>query len=398
VISNNRNEERKKMNSKITTSVLAIVSLVIISLINLNAQTATVPASSGGGGGGGSAPAAPTVVQPAVPVPDDFAPTLPITSQAVLLAEAVKTVKKVSASVYGNGLVYGAAGTKTSVEMPYTPAVADQPDFREMAVLVNTVDFTFDIRNPKDYINVNVGLRTQNGRSVFEGYATFKPTVTAKGEYTVPSPIRVELVPNGMQLLDIPGAQWAEVSLPGLNGSTVQKIGLERDEMTGKFLFNIFWAGQQNVMLTAFKNVGNANISAVYSTQTGALQPVQTRSFDIAAFFQDVLAYKPDTTVVEITRPALGLVLDQFIDRRVSPLVQVSYTKPGQLRFYAELPSGEVAKGFWVRRVNSQNWSYAPITRGATFDSTAEPGVYQIIIDWSLNNRNNFWGGDSGKG
>ena len=70
------------------------------------------------------------------------------------------------------------------------------------------------------------------------------------------------------------------------------------------------------------------------------------------------------------------------LENGVSPLVQIKFTEPKTLYFYAELPQ-EVANGFWIRKTDRSDWFYAPIVTGSLSELfVPDAGVYDIVIDW----------------
>ncbi|MDP3661642.1 MAG: hypothetical protein Q8R17_02225, partial [bacterium] len=267
-------------------------------------------------------------------------------------------------------------------EKEYVPSVANQPDFGEFLAIVSTANFSFETRNPNDPIEVSVQFRDKSGRGLFQGSQSFKLVKNPDGSYTSPAEIKVRVWPNSDLPLEVAGADWVEVVLLNEQGETTETRSLDRDQRTGNFLFPLYLAGQKNVLITAFDNrEDGTTVKAVYSAQTGTQQPtIITRSVTTSASLEGVIVVKPDSNHVVLNR------LDEQVARAfnsgVSPLVQITFTKPQTLSFYAEHPSDGVAKGFWIRQANQTRWMYFQIVSGKLSELGLTTGVYDIIIDW----------------
>ena len=364
------------MNAK---KILSVILLSVLS-VHIFAQTSIAPPTATGGGGG-----------------DIFPSTLPISSQEVFIANAKRLVRKVTVSVYSSGFVYGARGVNTYFEKSYTPSLPDQPDLGELAELVSLANFTFETRNPLDPVQVTVAFNDNNGRTLFEGTQTFKLVQNPDGSFAPPAPrIKVSVWPSGELPLEIPGADWAEIALLNEKGETAESRQLERDR-NGAFLFPVWLAGQKNVRLTGFDNRDDGTTAnAVYAASTGTRQITLTRSITASAVFENAVIVPTDqnTVVVNIADERVARVFQNG----VSPLVQIKFTKPLTLFFYAEHPT-EVAKGFWIRPGGNQTeWVYFKIVRGQL--TVVEPlgaGIYDIVIDWpTFGKRDGSFGGGKG--
>lgn len=357
---------------KIVKSVLSVLVLFVFQVF---AQTPVAPATVGGGGGGGIA-TVPTVV------PTELPSTLPITSQEVLISNAKRLVAKVVVYVNSRGFVYGAPGTVTSFEKEYAPSVPNQPDFGEFLAIVEMARFSFETRNPNDPIEVTVAFRDKNGRDLFQGSSSFKLVKNSSGSYAPPSQeIKVRVWPNGELPLEIAGADWVEIALLNEQGETTETRSLDRDQRTGNFLFPLYLTGQKNMLVTAYGNrEDGTTVKAVYSAQTGAGQPTFTRSIVASATLENVIVVKRDVNSVTVSR--LDEQVARAFNNGVSPLVQVNFTTPRSLYFYAEHPIDGAAKGFWIRPGNQLGWAYLIIPSGDFAKIELAAGVYDIIIDW----------------
>lgn len=329
----------------------------------------------------------------------ELPPTLPITSQEVLIANAKRLVSKVAVYVNSRGFVSGAPGTITYFEKEYVPSVANQPDFSELLKVVSLANFTFETRNPLDPIEVTVAFRDKSGHGLFQGSQSFKLVKNPDGSYAPPAPeIKVRVWPNGNLPLEIAGADWVEIALLNEQGETTETRSLERDQRAGYFLFPLYLAGQKNVLVTAFDNREDGTTAkAVYSAQTGARQPIFMRSIIASATLENVIVVKPDQNTVVVNR------IDEQVARAfsndVSPLTQITFTKAQTLSFFAEHPTDGAAKGFWIRRADQTGWAYFQIASGQLTNVQLGAGVYDIIIDWStFGKRQQSFSRDGGKG
>lgn len=375
---------------KIVKSVLSVLVLFVFQVF---AQTPVAPATVGGGGGGGGIATVPTVV------PTELPSTLPITSQEVLIANAKRLVAKVTVYVNSRGFVYGAPGTVASFEKEYVPSVANQPDFGEFLAIVSTANFSFETRNPNDPIEVNVAFRDKNGRGLFQGSQSFKLVKNSDGSYVPPAPqIKVRVWPNGDLPIEVPGADWMELALLNEQGETTETRSLDRDQRTGNFMFPLWLAGQRNVLVTAFDHrEDGTTVKAVYSALTGANQPTITRTIGASATLENVVVVQRDVNAVVVNR--VDEQVARAFNNGVSPLVQVTFTKPQTFFFYAEHPMDGAAKGFWIRPGNSELWTYYAIKQKDYTSVPLNAGVYDIIIDWpSFGKREQTFGRDGGKG
>ncbi len=359
------------------------VMLFIVSALPIFGQAN----NGGGGGGGGTTTVSPPTITPTVAQPvkesDGFAPTLPITSREVLLANNKRLITTVATGVNSSGFVYGDPGVKTYAEKAYVPSMAGQPDFSEINALVVSIgNFVFETRNPDDNIEMRVTYQTKQGRAVFQGIQYFKLVQNPNGIYAPPSPsINVRIYPSDEQLLNVPGADWVEVSFLSEKGETVQTQQMKRDEQTGMFFFPLSWAGLKNIQLTAYRqNQDNGTTAkAVYSAQTGGRQPTVTRSVIPSVSIENTVIVPADKNVVTINMSDEQSA--RSLRNGVSPLVQITFRSPLRLSFYAEIPS-EVANGFWMRQGNQSNWNYFTINKGQGTTIDLGAGVYDIIIDW----------------
>ncbi len=370
---------------KTRKSILSAIVVLFVFAFQLFAQTTTVQQTSGGGGGGGTTTT--PVIAPTTPAVSatqgagELPPTLPITSQEVLISNAKRLVAKVAVYVNSRGFVYGAPGTVTSFEKEYVPSVSNQPDFSELLAVVGMTRFSFETRNPNDPIEVTVEFRDKNGRGLFRGSQSFKLVKNQNGGYTAPAEIKVRVWPNGDLPVEITGADWVEIALLNERGETTETRSLDRDRRTGDFLFPVWLAGQKNVLVTAFDNSDDGTtVKAVYSAQTGARQPILASSMRASAALDNVLIFPPDRTLVVVS-PDLDPEGARMIRSGASPLIQVSLAKTSTFGFYAEMQS-EIAKGFWIRRADVQVWSYFQIVGGNPTDVISGIGVFDIIIDW----------------
>jgi|GEM_PF-2151687 hypothetical protein len=374
-------------------SVLSVILLFV-------SVSAFGQASSGGGGGGGGGGTATTPVA-AVSTPQsvNLPSTLPIASQEVLIANAKRLVARVTVNIWSRGFVYGAPGTVTYFEKEYIPSVAGQPDFSELLAVVGLAQFSFEMRNPHDPIEVRVTFRDRGGRDLFQGSQQFKLVKKLDGSYAPPAPeIKVRVWPSGDLPLDVPGADWVELAMLNEQGETAETRTLDRDQRTGNFLFPLWLAGQRNVLVTAVANrEDGTTVKAVYSSQTGARQPTSTHAARAAATLENVIVVNRDSTVVSVTR--MDEQVARAFNNGVSPLVQVSFTKTQALTFYAEHPSDGTARGFWVRRGDQSLWYYYTLVPAKPTVIELGAGVYDIIIDWpTLGKRDQSFGGGKGGG
>lgn len=382
------------------TKYQKILSVFLLAL-SLPAFAQVAPSTGGGGGGGVAttptvAPIAPTPVSSVTQIAGELPPTLPITSQELLISNAKRKVAKVAASVWTRGLVYGAPNTVTSFEKDYVPSIPNQPDFNEFLVLVNLTRFSFETRNPNDPVEVHVGFRDKNGRELFQGSQSFKLVKDANGNYAPPSSeIKVRVWPNGDLPIEVPGADWMELALLNEQGETSETRSLERDQRTGNFLFPLWLAGQQNVQVTAFDNRDDGTtVKAVYSASTGTQQPIVSTALRVSAALENVIVIQPETTLV-ILSPVTYNEFGRMIREGRSPLVQISYTKETKVALYAEY-LGQVAKGFWVRRADVVKWSYHEVLNGSPAQLTVSPGIYDVIIDGLVNISQQTFGNNGG--
>ncbi len=342
-----------------------ILSLLLLSVLSINLFAQSAP--SGGGGGGGS-----------VPVPNDgFPPTLPIGSPELLISNAKQMVTKVVVITASRGFV---SNGKSYFEKPYLPGVVGQPDLAEMAALVQVPTFTFQTRNPADPVQVYVRFQDSGGRHLFEGFASFTLVKGADGSFAPPTPdISVQVWPSGELPLNVPGADDIQVVMLNERGETVETRNLERDRRTGAFMFPSWLAGNKyvQVIATDWREDGT-QVTAIYSGD-GVRQAVQSGSFETSvATFGNVVIVPTDKTKVYIGSG--DPQSDRAFQNGASPLVQVKLTKEALFYFYAEHPSGEIAKGFWIRFPNG--FSYFPIKPESPTELHLATGVYDIIIDW----------------
>lgn len=332
----------------------------------------------------------------------DLPPTLPITSQEVLISNAKRLVSRVTVNVYSRGFVYGAPGTVIYFEKEYVPSVPNQPDFGELVAIVGLAQFSFETRNPLDTIEVSVSFRDKGGRELFQGNQQFKLVKNPDGSYAPPAPeIKVRVWPRGDLPLEVVGADWVEIALLNEQGETTETRSLDRDQRTGNFLFPVWLAGQKNVLVTAFDNRDDGTTAkAVYAAQTGARQPTFERSVQTSATLEHVIVVKRDVNSVTVSR--LDEQVARAFNNGVSPLVQVNFSMPRPLYFYAEHPIDGAAKGFWIRRGDQSDWFYFTnfiITSARPTIIELSAGIYDIVIDWrTFGKREQSFSRDGGKG
>ncbi|MCR4334224.1 MAG: hypothetical protein NUV47_00630 [Patescibacteria group bacterium] len=317
---------------------------------------------------------------------DQLPPTLPIDSPEMLIANAKRMVTSVSVWVNSQGFMHDES-TVTSFNKPYTPSLEGQADFAEILNIASLAEFNFKTRNPKDWISLSVAFRGVVGNEyekqeidLFNGGTGFN-LIEKNGTYSLPEPpFLVSVYPNGQLPLIIPGANDAEVAFLDHRGQTVQTEWLEQIA-PGVFLFNRYWAGQKNVqvMATSYGNDGQSS-RAVYNALTGEREEIRQAKLTASARMEEIVIIPTDQNTVMINMTDAQSA--RSLKNGVSPLVQVRFTEPKMLAFYAEVQD-EVANGFWIRRADTNTWVYFSITQGALAEvSVPEAGVYDIVIDW----------------
>ncbi|PIQ68101.1 MAG: hypothetical protein COV91_05905 [Candidatus Taylorbacteria bacterium CG11_big_fil_rev_8_21_14_0_20_46_11] len=368
---------------KILFACLLAVSLTV------NAQPTPQPVTniSGAGGDTATGPTPPIPVATRVnAVPEELPPSLPIESEAVLIANAKRLITSVSAYVQSQGFVWGSSDMVTSFNRPYTPSLKGQVDFDEVLEIANLAEFTFDIRNPKDWISLNVSFRAIFGKGyeqrdieLFSGGTGFNLVETSDGEYALPEPpYEVRISPNSDLPVKVSGADYLEVALLDYNGQTTRTESLERIAPE-VFMFPRYLAGQENVQIIATSNGSDGQSRHAVYRGTGEREEIRRAKLSVSASLENVMIVSEDQNTVMVNMADTQSA--RALRNGVNPLVQIKFTTPKTLFFYAELPQ-EVAKGFWIRGFVG-SWVYFPIVRGQLSEiAIPDAGIYDIVIDW----------------
>ena len=242
--------------------------------------------------------------------------------------------------------------------------------------------FAFETSNPADPIQVSVYFRDNTGRALFEGSVSFKLVEAPDGSFAPPSShISVPVWPSGDLPLEISGADRVQLALLNEQGETTDVRNLERDR-NGAFLFPSWLAGQKYVQLTAtdYRDDGTTH-TAVYTAEDGKRQPIVKSAVVASVSFQNVVIVPTDIDRFEVK--GVEEQSAKAFRNGVSPSVQLRFTRTQTFLFYAEHPSGEVARGFWIRGGSATSeWSYKSIKKGYFTELYPSLGVYDIVIDW----------------